>query len=41
MEWEIEYTDEFEKCWNSLTGDEQESVAVSVGLLEIMGPNLP
>ena len=41
MKWEIEYTDEFERWWETLTEDEQESVAVSVGLLEIMGPNLP
>jgi hypothetical protein len=41
MVWEIEYTDEFEKWWDTLNEDEQESIAVSVGLLEIMGPNLP
>jgi hypothetical protein len=41
MEWEIEYTDEFEQWWKTLTEEEQESVAVSVGLLEKMGPNLP
>jgi hypothetical protein len=41
MKWEIEYTDEFERWWDTLTEDEQESVAVSVGLLETMGPNLP
>lgn len=41
MEWEIEYTNEFEEWWNTLTEDEQESITVSVGLLELMGPNLP
>lgn len=41
MKWEIEYTDEFERWWNTLSEAEQESVAVSVGLLEILGPNLP
>ena len=41
MEWGIEYTEEFERWWDTLSEYEQESVAVSVGLLEIMGPNLP
>jgi hypothetical protein len=41
MRWEIEYTEEFERWWDTLIEDEQESIAVSVGLLEIMGPNLP
>jgi len=41
MKWEIEYTDEFERWWNTLSEAEQESIAVSVGLLEILGPNLP
>ncbi len=40
MAWEIEFTDEFEMWWDSLTGDEQESVAVSVKLLGETGPNL-
>ena len=38
--WEIEYTHEFEAWWNSLSEAEQESVAVSVGLLEERGVNL-
>ncbi len=38
---EIEYTEEFENWWETLSEVEQESIAVSVGLLEIMGPNLP
>jgi hypothetical protein len=41
MKWEIEYTEEFERWWDTLSEDEQESVAVSVELLGIMGPNLP
>ena len=41
MKWKIEYTDEFGEWWETLTEDEQESIAVSVELLEIMGPNLP
>jgi hypothetical protein len=41
MRWEIEYTEEFERWWDTLIEDEQESIAVTVGLLEIMGPNLP
>jgi len=41
MKWEIEYTDEFERWWDTLSEAEQESVAVSVSLLEIMGPKLP
>ena len=40
MTWEVEFTDEFEAWWNALTGAEQESIAASVGLLEIVGPNL-
>ncbi len=41
MTWEVEYTDEFEVWWESLDEGEQESIAVSVGLLELMGPNVP
>ena len=41
MKWEIEYTDEFERWWETLTEEEQESITVSVSLLEVMGPNLP
>ena len=40
MTWEVEFTDEFEAWWDALTGEEQESIAASVGLLEIVGPNL-
>ena len=41
MTWEVEYTDEFETWWNSLTEDEQVSVAATVELLEERGPHLP
>ena len=37
---EVEYTDEFGGWWEGLTGDEQESVAYAVGLLEAKGPSL-
>jgi hypothetical protein len=38
---EVEYTDEFELWWSGLTEEEQEDIAVAVGLLEEMGPRLP
>lgn len=38
--WNVEYTNEFEQWWNQLTEAEQESVAASVELLEVCGPNL-
>ena len=41
MEWDIEYTDEFGKWWDSLTEGEQESVRTSVKLLGDFGPKLP
>ena len=41
MNWDIEYTDEFEEWWDTLSANEQESITVSVGLLERLGPNLP
>ena len=40
MEWEVEYTDEFENWWQSLDKDEQESVTTCVLLLEARGPML-
>jgi len=40
MAWDIEYTDEFGRWWESLSEDEQISVAASVGLLEERGPAL-
>jgi len=41
MTWDVEYTDEFEGWWNTLSEDEQVSVAASVALLEARGPQLP
>ncbi len=40
MTWDVEYTDEFDTWWSSLTEAEQESVAASVNLLETLGANL-
>jgi hypothetical protein len=40
MIWNVEYTDEFGAWWDTLTEAEQDSVAVSVGLLTEMGPQL-
>jgi len=34
MEWEIEYTDEFEAWWDALSEEEQIDVDSVVGLLE-------
>ena len=41
MQWEVEYTDEFELWWNDLTDGEQESVSAYVELLERWGPHVP
>lgn len=40
VSWEVEYTDEFGGWWETLTDDEQASVAAVVGLLEHQGPHL-
>lgn len=40
MTWEVEYTDEFGSWWESLSEGEQESVRVSVDLLQELGPGL-
>jgi hypothetical protein len=40
MEWEVEYTDEFEDWWTTLAEEEQDSIDVAVALLERQGPNL-
>ena len=37
---DIEYTDEFGDWWGSLSEDEQDSLAVTVRLLEERGPSL-
>jgi hypothetical protein len=39
--WEVEYTDEFEDWWNSLSEDEQVEISAKVELLEEHGPTLP
>ena len=41
MEWEVEFTDEFELWWKNLTEAEQEDVSAVVELLEAKGPQLP
>ena len=38
--WEIEYTDEFERWWNTLPQEVQESVAHHVEVLQAVGPGL-
>jgi hypothetical protein len=40
-EWPVEYTDDFEAWWESLTEAEQEDVAAKVILLQRLGPALP
>ncbi len=40
MGWEVEFIEDFEVWWNSLTEEEQDSVDWSVGLLEASGPAL-
>jgi hypothetical protein len=39
--WEVEYTHEFGEWWESLSEEEQESVAAHVQLLQDRGPSLP
>lgn len=39
--WEVEYIDEFEVWWNSLTESEQDDVAAYVQLLAEKGSSLP
>jgi hypothetical protein len=38
--WEVEVTDEFERWWQTLSEDEQESLLASVHLLRQLGPLL-
>ncbi len=40
MAWEVEFTDEFEGWWNSLSEPEQAKIDARVGLLIERGPNL-
>jgi hypothetical protein len=41
MAWEVEYTDEFGRWWDTLDEGEQDSIDVAVHLLEERGPSLP
>ena len=41
MAWDIEFTNEFEDWWNTLTESEQDSIDRSVYLLKELGPLLP
>ena len=38
--WEVEYTDEFEGWWETLSEAEQDAITYSVGLLQSEGPLL-
>jgi hypothetical protein len=41
MAWDVEFTDEFQRWWDSLTETEQDDVALSVRHLVEFGPALP
>jgi hypothetical protein len=41
MEWSVEFTDEFEQWWVTLTEAEQIDLAATVSLLQSKGPQLP
>ncbi|MFT6098260.1 MAG: hypothetical protein ACJAYF_000796 [Arenicella sp.] len=41
MEWGVEFTDEFEQWWVTLTEAEQIDLAATVTLLQSKGPQLP
>ncbi len=41
MTWSVEYTDEFGRWWKTLDEKEQDSIDVTVNLLEQFGPSLP
>lgn len=40
MAWQVEFTRQFEKWWEGLSGEEQKAVAAKVLLLEEVGPSL-
>ncbi len=40
MAWEVEYTNEFETWWDSLTDDDRDAIDAAVALLEERGPAL-
>jgi hypothetical protein len=39
--WEVEFTDEFEGWWDSLTESEQDSIDRTVRILKQLGPLMP
>lgn len=41
MAWNVEYTDEFERWWETLTQEAQIDLDSVVGLLQECGPHLP
>lgn len=41
MPWDVEFTDEFEVWWNTLSEDEQVEINAKVELLQEHGPTLP
>jgi hypothetical protein len=40
MAWEVEFTDEFGRWWDTLAEDEQEAIAAVVEILQERGPGL-
>jgi hypothetical protein len=40
VSWEVEYTDQFEEWWNTLSADTQEDIDAVVRVLETVGPAL-
>jgi hypothetical protein len=40
MAWEVEYTDQFESWWDTLSEDEQDAITAAVEVLEQRGPAL-
>lgn len=40
MTWDVEYTDEFEVWWNTLSVEQQEAIDTAVAMLEELGPGL-
>jgi hypothetical protein len=41
VSWSVEFTDEFEVWWNSLSEEEQVEISAKVDLLQEHGPTLP
>jgi hypothetical protein len=38
--WDVEFTDQFEACWDTLSAEDQQSIDAAVRLLEQRGPGL-